>query len=316
MIVLLDRTRHVRRALKELVFVPPLRIVQLRDLPDPDGVREEPLVYLLGRLDAAAEERVIPWMDRLESNGGAKVAILLPRPRGCWTAVASHPHFCGLLPWRPAIATDAMERVLASARQTLASRWGHAMLRTASLSWVFTSREAADPEQAWLLLESTLAEVIGHSGDLSCLGMAFAEALTNAVEHGNLELESSLKDGCDEGLLRFFMERERRLRDPSFGNRRVHVSVNLWGSRISILIRNEGQGYIEREDPPPPPAEREGHGLGLAMIRSLIEEVTVSENGRSILLKHRLPRRRLRARGLVPGLLGQTTASSTQRRAA
>jgi anti-sigma regulatory factor (Ser/Thr protein kinase) len=293
LLTLVGASGSAKKALDELGFIPPLRVLQLRRPPDPDLVVEEPLVYLIGQCEEfLGPGALIEWMDRLREADGPPVALLLPRDGYDWCTATTHPQFCGLLPTQPQIPIQAMERILHEARQNLARRWGQGAVRRARLAWSFTTREAADPEQAWLLLESVLDGVVGASTDLSCLGMAFAEALTNAVEHGNLELKSTLKDGADDGLIQFFEERERRLADPHFGQRRIQVSVDLRGSQVRVRIHNQGRGFNPAELDSPSfqanPSAR--HGLGLTMIESLVDRVVIAPDGRTATIFHRITR--------------------------
>jgi anti-sigma regulatory factor (Ser/Thr protein kinase) len=297
LLVLIDASSQCKSALERLTFVPRLRVQHLSEPPDPETNSSEPLVYLLGHTASLqTSQALLTWLDRLREADGAPVAFVLPRPDQKWCPGSTHPQFCGLLPCEPDIPIEAMERILCRARENIASRWGEGMVRRAALSWTLTSREAADPEQAWLLVDSILGDIIGSSADLSCLGMAFSEALTNAVEHGNLELDSALKDGTEEGLLHFFKERERRLTDPHYGERRIRLTVALRRSNLQIQIRNEGCGFSPARGIRlgGVPSGSLNHGLGLAMIESLVDRVTLSPDGRTITLVQTLPRDRLR----------------------
>lgn len=298
LVVLVDASRRFERSVADLIFVPPLRVRRLIDPPNPETTTEEPLVYLIGESEAlATSAALLGWLDRLGEEDGAPAALLLPRKGYEWCAAGTHPQFCGVLPCEPTVPIEALERILAESRRIQARRWGEGTVRTASMTWTFSAREAAHPEQAWLFLESVLSGVVGGSTDLSCLGMAFAEALTNAVEHGNLELDSSMKDGSENGLVRFFEERERRLADPRYGRRRVQVSADLKGSRIRVRIRNQGRGFDPGSRTRRTKAEQRflgAHGLGLDMIESLVDHLSLSPDGRTVTLTHTIPRGRIR----------------------
>jgi anti-sigma regulatory factor (Ser/Thr protein kinase) len=306
-VVLVDASTRPKRALERLTFVPPLQIEHLCAPPYPETVSSEPLVYLLGQTTSLRSSRNLrEWLDRVQRAGGAPAAILLPRDDQEWSIAGTHPQFCGVLPYEPEIPIETMEQILCSARRFRARNWGESLVQRATVSWNFTTREAADPERVWLLLHSVLSNMSGSSSDLSCLGMAFAEALSNAVEHGNLELESTIKDGTGEGLLRFFEERERRLADPHFANRRVRVQVEVHGSSVHLRIRNEGHGFNPTHrlvgmgsDP-----RLLNHGFGLTMIESLVDRVAISPDGRTISLIYRIPHGRVPI-GATPPPLAQ-----------
>lgn len=292
LLLLVDAARTHGDTIANLGFVPPIRVKQAPDPPDPGGQEEEPLLYLLGNCEALRSEKaLLGWLDRIQAADGAPVAFLLPRPGIEWCAAVTHPQCCGLVPAAPALLAEGMERVVQRARRAQSRHWGRGALRRVRLCWTLTTREAADTERTWLLLESSLAVHLGPSPDLSALGMAFTEALTNAVEHGNLELESALKDEVG-GLVPFFEERARRLENPHYNRRRIFLMAELRGTRLRVRIGNEGRPCEPKalapqaaSDAPPP------HGLGLRMIHSLVGRFVISSDGRSSTIFHRLSQR-------------------------
>lgn len=300
LLVLVDESEAAAEALSNLIFLPPYRVRHLTTAPDPEENTEEPLVYLIGHAPNLADSgSLLEWMNRLQEAECAPAALLLPREGNAWCAATGHPLFCGLLPYRPQIPIGAMERLLREARRILAGHWGQHALRRADLAWSFDTVEAADAEQVWLLLESSLCGLIGAHMDFSCLGMAVTEALTNAVEHGNLGMDSALKDTTDDGIARFFEERERRLQNPAYSRRRVRVTAEVQGNVVCVRISNEGRGF----DPAglahcadERPSRPLSSGFGLAMIESLVDEISVSADGRTISLSRILPSTHLAVR--------------------
>ncbi len=294
-IVLVGGPAGARRALEALGYVPPLRIRQVTTPPVPGKDHPEPLVYILGPTDGlATAEAINAWLDRLADGGGAPVALLVPRSGFAWCAAGSHPQCCGFLPLESEVRAEDAERILQAARRHWHRRGGPAAVRRARLRWNLSTPEAADSERIWLLVESVLTGLVGPSPDLPRVGMAFSEALTNAVEHGNLDLGSTLKDGQPGGMLRFFEERARRLALPFYARRRIHLAVSIRGARVRIRLRNDGIGFDPSElagSSPDPRSVEAPCGLGLTMIESLVDHAAISPDGRSITLSHRLRRR-------------------------
>ncbi len=302
LLVLVDESGGAVEALHNLVFLPPLRVRHFTSAPDPQENTEEPLLYLVGDVpNLSGDGALLEWMNRLQEADCAPAALLLPREGNSWCEATGHPVFCGVLPYLPQIPTGAMEHLLREARRILAGHWGQHALRRADLAWSFSTAEAADSEQVWMLLESSLYGLIGAHMDFSCLGMAVTEAVTNAVEHGNLEMDSALKERGDDGLMRFFEERDRRLRDPRYSSRRVRVTAEVHGNVISVRVGNEGRGFdpgelfrsVERK-----PSRGISSGYGLAMIESLVDEISLSADGRSISLSRILPSTHLAVRDI------------------
>lgn len=293
LIVLVGGPERVRKAVGGLLFVPPLRVQAVVTPPDPLTTRTEPLLYLVGQCEALARPgALLAWLDRLAEVEGAPAALLLPRTGQSWCGATAHPQFCGLLPSDPDLAVEDMERVLHSARRVSSRRWGRRVTRSGRFHFSLPTSEAADTERVWLLVETVLTGLLGPLPELARVGMAFSEVLTNSVEHGNLELGSGLKDEPPDGMLRFFEERARRLRDPRYRRRRVQVQVALRGSQLKIRVRNEGASFdfAAMQTPDRPGLGSSPYGLGLAMIRSLVDGIGVSEEGRCLTLTHRLRR--------------------------
>ena len=293
LLAVIDGSSRRSEAFGRLLFVPPLRVLPLPSLPDPAAVGVPPLLYLLGDIgELDSGSGLLDWLDCLTAFGGAPVALCLPRRGYDWIAPARHPHCCGLLPADPFPATDDLERVLTAARRYWAGRRLRSTARRSAFAWTFTARQAADPERIWLLIESAMAAALGPGEDLSRLGIAFSEALTNAVEHGSLELNSSLKDDPREGFRRYFHERRRRLESGRFGLRTIFVGARVTDHALRIRIRHRGRGFLFAPVRPEsvPTELRRPHGFGLRMIESMVDEMRVSRDGREIfLMRHRRP---------------------------
>jgi anti-sigma regulatory factor (Ser/Thr protein kinase) len=293
LIILIGGPERVRKAVEALLFVPPLRVQAVTTPPDPARTRSEPLLYVIGQCEALGRPgALLSWLDRLAGVDGAPAALMLPRLGQNWCAATAHPQFCGLLPCDPDLEIEDMERVLHAARRVSVRRWGQRVSRQGRFHFSLPTSEAADVERVWLLVETVLSGLLGPHPELPRVGMAFSEALTNAVEHGNLELGSGLKDEEPDGMLRFFEERAQRLLDPRYRRRRVQVSVALRGRRLRIRVRNEGASFDFASLHPREtrPAGASPYGLGLAMIKSLVDSVGISEEGRCLTLTHHLHR--------------------------
>ncbi|MGE0607156.1 MAG: response regulator, partial [Pirellulales bacterium] len=72
------------------------------------------------------------------------------------------------------------------------------------------------------------------------VAMALREALLNAVEHGNLEVSSALRESLDDSYHR--ATEERRQQQP-YCDRRVFVEVNESPDEARYVITDEGPGF-------------------------------------------------------------------------
>lgn len=113
--------------------------------------------------------------------------------------------------------------------------------------------------------------------------LALHEAISNALVHGNLQIEG-MKGLSVAALDRFSAEISTRMADRAFAGRRIEVSCVLEPSAAVIEVIDQGTGY-ERTD-------REGNagasGRGLDLITALTEACEVLDRGRRIRMRFAL----------------------------
>ena len=119
--------------------------------------------------------------------------------------------------------------------------------------------------------------------DLIRVGTALHEAFVNAIEHGNLELDSDLRNDPEGAYQQ--LATERRSASP-YRDRLVHVWAKLSGDEASITLRDEGPGFDPRSLPDPTDPENIGKisGRGLLLIRTFMDDVRFNESGNEITL--------------------------------
>jgi anti-sigma regulatory factor (Ser/Thr protein kinase) len=137
------------------------------------------------------------------------------------------------------------------------------------------------------------AEALGFtdSAALVRIGVALEEALLNAILHGNLELNSALREDGDAPFLALAEERRRQ---APYRDRRVAVSARLTRAELAFVIRDEGPGFdlTSLPDPTDPANLERPSGRGLLLIRTFMDEVRHNACGNEITLVYR-------ARGVV-----------------
>ena len=115
------------------------------------------------------------------------------------------------------------------------------------------------------------------------IGIALCEALTNAIHHGNLELESEWRQNDEATYYR--IAEERRHANP-YSDRRVRMVASLTDHEVRFIIDDEGPGFnVEQLQDPTDEAnmDRMG-GRGLLLVRSFMDEVKHNSVGNSITL--------------------------------
>jgi CheY-like chemotaxis protein len=139
------------------------------------------------------------------------------------------------------------------------------------------------------LEEAVLEMGLCDRAELIRIAVALREAIVNAIDHGNLELDSELRQD-DERVYERLGE-ERRLQSP-YCERRVHIDVALARTEATFAIRDEGRGFdpTALPDPTDPANLSRIGGRGVLLIRTLMDEVNFNPTGNEIILiKRRQP---------------------------
>lgn len=116
--------------------------------------------------------------------------------------------------------------------------------------------------------------------------IAMEEALLNACLHGNLELESSLKEQDGNQFEALAAERASNL---PWKTRRVTVDAEFNRHEMKICIRDEGNGFDPAllPDPTDPENLLKPHGRGVMMMRLFLDEVSWNDTGNEVTLVKR-----------------------------
>ncbi len=124
--------------------------------------------------------------------------------------------------------------------------------------------------------------------DLVRVGTALHEAITNATEHGNLELPSSIREE-DPGKFRTLVA--QRSRQLPYCRRRVTVRSCVTRDEARITVIDEGPGFDPSKLPDPTDPENIGKvsGRGVFLIRTFMDEVHFNDNGNEITMIKRRP---------------------------
>jgi anti-sigma regulatory factor (Ser/Thr protein kinase) len=120
--------------------------------------------------------------------------------------------------------------------------------------------------------------------------LALYEALTNAIEHGNLEIDYERKSAAMSSVDGMYALIKARARETAYRDRKVHVDVSYEPEKVVWKVKDDGPGFphagIEHR-------HRLGdtdalHGRGLLLIRHYMDEVEWNAEGNQIRLAKRL----------------------------
>lgn len=134
-----------------------------------------------------------------------------------------------------------------------------------------------------LQLIEMMGESPGFSTHKDILFTILSEMYTNALDHGVLGLDSALKHD-EEGFVVYYSEKETRLDALQSGEIRIHCAFRPIGDGGELLLRMEdtGSGFDYRRVIDRNPDDDLSHGRGLALIRSLCEQMAYSDGGRCL----------------------------------
>jgi len=124
------------------------------------------------------------------------------------------------------------------------------------------------------------------SHNVDVIATAIHESLVNALEHGNLELDSSLKGDLFTAEDPYAKLRQARMADPRYAGRLIEVRLALDTERFELEISDEGPGFdTSRLTLPPPGSDLASHfGRGLPFIQMVMDEVHYNEKGNQVRL--------------------------------
>ena len=131
---------------------------------------------------------------------------------------------------------------------------------------------------------------LGDASERTRLGVALEEALANALYHGNLEINSSLREEDDRA---YYSLIESRRQEEPYRNRRIHVEAELSRDEARFLIRDEGRGFDPSglPDPTDPSNLERASGRGILLMRTFMDDVSYNERGNEVRLYKRRARK-------------------------
>lgn len=179
---------------------------------------------------------------------------------------------------------DATLRAVVEAAESRLERQQLLDVMTATESQFVLGYDPAGPRALVSYCQDAMRMMhICDDADLLRVGTALHESLTNAIEHGNLELDSSLRDG-DEGS--YEAQKKQRQTEPPYSERRVHVTSFVSQTEARYVIRDEGNGFDWKKIPDPSDSATvsEPSNRGLMLIHALMDEVRFNEHGNEITL--------------------------------
>jgi CheY-like chemotaxis protein/anti-sigma regulatory factor (Ser/Thr protein kinase) len=125
----------------------------------------------------------------------------------------------------------------------------------------------------------------GLFNESECLRFATAidEALMNAYFHGNLEIDSKLRE--QDGNAFHDLANQRRLEEP-YRDRHIGVHARINHDQVAVTIHDEGPGFDQSQlpDPTAPEYLDRPYGRGILLMRTFADSVRYNETGNAVTL--------------------------------
>lgn len=137
------------------------------------------------------------------------------------------------------------------------------------------------------MIINQLQEIDGLSRHKRHLFTILTELYVNALDHGILKLNSSLKH-FPEGFTRYFTEREQRLAQISEGFISIHITSHASqdGGKLHITIKDSGEGFPLEGDGKQPWSDVNAgkflSGRGIDLVEKLCEKVIFHPPGNTV----------------------------------
>ncbi|GIW95646.1 MAG: hypothetical protein KatS3mg110_3687 [Pirellulaceae bacterium] len=128
---------------------------------------------------------------------------------------------------------------------------------------------------------------LGDEAQQFQVALALEEALSNALYHGNLELDSSLRQTDIDA---FYQLAESRSRQAPYKDRRIEVTALLSPELVRLRVQDEGPGFDPAQIPDPTEAENleKVSGRGILLMKTFMDSVRFLGRGNIVIMLKRL----------------------------
>jgi DNA-binding response OmpR family regulator len=182
---------------------------------------------------------------------------------------------------------STLESVLAVAQASRGEKQALACLEQAEFRFVLDNDAALVAPLIGHLEDSVVRMQHCDRTEMMQVGIALHEALVNAIQHGNLEVSSELRQDSEEQRFRQLIEDRRR--QPPYSDRRVRVRATLSPREAVYVVADEGPGFdpANLPDPTDPSNLERVGGRGLMLIRTFMDHVEFNERANQITMTKR-----------------------------
>ncbi len=176
---------------------------------------------------------------------------------------------------------ETVQNVLSVASSERAEQQILESLTTVRLEFVL-GNEIASLRPLILVMQSHMRQLgVFDEADIVRISTALQEALINAIDHGNLELDSALRELKDNSYQR--LGNERRKLEP-YASRKVYVTAEFNREGCRWTVRDEGPGFDPKSlpDPRDPANLQRVSGRGLLLIQTFMDNVYFNDKANEV----------------------------------
>ena len=135
------------------------------------------------------------------------------------------------------------------------------------------------------LLGAAISKRFGGNRDWQAVELCLSEAVTNAMIHGGLAVDSTLRE-TKEGLTAYAEAIQAALGDPARAGKRVEITViPLPDDEVQITVYDRGAGFDFEATLNRVLAQEAKHGRGLALISKVAKSLASRDGGRTLEMK-------------------------------
>jgi CheY-like chemotaxis protein/anti-sigma regulatory factor (Ser/Thr protein kinase) len=181
---------------------------------------------------------------------------------------------------------ETLEQVLAASKTKQQEQRLLTHLDSFEIRFLLDNDTALIPSLVGHLEEDINRLKLCDPGGLVLLGVALHEALTNAILHGNLGLDSALRESDEKEYYRLSVQRRSQ---PPYAERRIFVTARFSRKELAFIIGDEGEGFDPNTLPDPTDPSNLGKvsGRGLLLIQTFMDRVHHNGKGNEITMVKR-----------------------------
>jgi len=166
---------------------------------------------------------------------------------------------------------------------------GHIDLSYSNLAHSFTLKVNADAIKSSdpvLEVIDIITQIKGAEEHRSTIFLLLSEAYNNALEHGLLELASSIKDD-EDGFIEYYLQRDIKLNELSSGQITITANYIPEQTTIYLIVTDSGKGF-NVGDKKSIFSDNEEHGRGFLLMHELASSVEYNDIGNQITIGYQL----------------------------